>query len=201
MTTKQWIRRYCREESAAIRKIEIPDWQAKGDAQKVAHRQPRLNDIAAVRQFLRRYPDDELDFKRFPCANGTEVWQAILGYRDAWDAALTAPSTGSEKDPIPVPHVIDTVSASGYTRWGDPIKYWLDEGVRGRRHATLLKVHPAMKADLKHQVGKTGEIVGEVSVAGLEKKYLVRFPGASQAANRFWIKARYLELQEADEGA
>ncbi|MEO0988681.1 MAG: hypothetical protein AAFY20_24560, partial [Cyanobacteria bacterium J06639_14] len=58
----------------------------------------------------------------------------------------------------------------------------------------------AMRAALKHQVGKTGEIVSEVSVAGLEKKYLVVFPGASPAANQFWIKARYLEIQEEGEG-
>ena len=57
-----------------------------------------------------------------------------------------------------------------------------------------------MRAALKHQVGKTGEIVSEVSVAGLEKKYLIRFPGASPAANQFWIKARYLEIQEEGEG-
>ncbi len=65
--------------------------------------------------------------------------------------------------------------------------------------ARLLKVHHAMQADLKKHVGKTGEIVSEVSVAGLEKKYLVRFPGASPAANRFWIKARYLAIQETGE--
>ena len=51
-----------------------------------------------------------------------------------------------------------------------------------------------MSLALKGQVGETGEIVGEVSVAGLEKKYLVQFPGASQ----FWIKARYLEIQEEE---
>ena len=64
-------------------------------------------------------------------------------------------------------------------------------------HATLLKVHHAMKPDLKNQVGKTGVIVSEVSVAGLEKKYLVQFPGA---ANRFWIKVRYVAIQEKGEG-
>ena len=62
--------------------------------------------------------------------------------------------------------------------------------------AKFYQSHHAMSLALKGQVGKTGEIVGEVSVAGLEKKYLVQFPGASQ----FWIKARYLEIQEEGEG-
>lgn len=62
------------------------------------------------------------------------------------------------------------------------------------------KIHHAMNPELKKQVGKTGEIMSEVSVAGLEKKYLVQFPSDRPAANRFWLKARYLEIPEAVEG-
>ncbi|MEO0987553.1 MAG: hypothetical protein AAFY20_18735 [Cyanobacteria bacterium J06639_14] len=156
MTTKERIQKYCTRESHSIREIEIPYWQEKQDGEKVARMQQRLEDIAAVRRFLRRYPHDELDFQRFPCANGTEVLAAILGYRDAWDAALAAHQVG--------------------------------QTVR------FLKVHHAMSAALKDQVGKTGEIVGEDSVAGLEKKYLIRFSSASPAANQFWIKARYIAV-------